>query len=262
MQKLADDLVYDDYRKVFVKRNEPEVKANQSDLLYWLADNVITESPFKSIGAASAALSIPGAKETFDAARKAEKGILKSSLGVLGKGLTRVGGPAGTALFEIPFIAEQIQEGKSAYDILSDPTNYIGPALMETLSTRSGIIKPGTPSRGFLGDVKDTLKLQKIKNPGKVVPGILNTALRLGLPARAIAGLTTGGLYGLIGATALTAGELGYRAYKGEFNDLFSSEGEGDIDDGTPKYLSSQSPTYLNLNSPANLDRSGIMGLK
>ena len=260
--KLADDLVYDSVRKIFVKRNEPEVKANQSDLLYWLADNVITESPFKSIGAASAALSIPGAKETFDAARKAEKGILKSSLGVLGKGLTRVGGPAGTALFEIPFIAEQIQEGKSAYDILSDPTNYIGPALMETLSTRSGIIKPGTPSRGFLGDVKDTLKLQKIKNPGKVVPGILNTALRLGLPARAIAGLTTGGLYGLIGATALTAGELGYRAYKGEFNDLFSSEGEGDIDDGTPKYLSSQSPTYLNLNSPANLDRSGIMGLK
>ena len=30
--KLADDLVYDDFRKVFVKRNEPEIKANQSDL--------------------------------------------------------------------------------------------------------------------------------------------------------------------------------------------------------------------------------------
>jgi len=245
--KIADDLVYDSVRKIFVKRNEPEVKANQSDLLYWLADNVITESPFKSISAASAALSIPGAKETFDAARKAEKGILKSSLGVLGKGLTRVGGPAGTALFEIPFIAEQIQEGKSAYDILSDPTNYIGPALMETLSTRSGIIKPGTPSRGFLGDVKDTLKLQKIKNPGKVVPGILNTALRLGLPARAIAGLTTGGLYGLIGATALTAGELGYRAYKGELDNLFSSE-EGDTSGGV----------FL----PGKLDTTGIMGLK
>ena len=80
-------------------------------MMTWLADNVITESPIASIGVGTAGLSIPGAKETFEAARKADKGILKSSLGVLGKGLTRVGSPAGTALFEIPFIAEQIQEG-------------------------------------------------------------------------------------------------------------------------------------------------------
>jgi len=243
--KFADDLVYDDFRKVFVKRNEPEVKANQSDLLYWLADNVITESPIASIGVGTAGLSIPGAKETFEAARKADKGILKSSLGVLGKGLTRVGSPAGTALFEIPFIAEQIQEGKSPYEILSDPLNYIGPAFTETLTKSAGAIKG--PPKGFLGGVKDTLTFEGVRNPRKAAPGLLNLALRLGLSPRNIALISGTGAIGAIGATALTAYDLIDAYGKGELDNLFSSE-EGDTSDGV----------FL----PGKLDTTGIMGLK
>ena len=243
--KLADDLVYDDFRKVFVKRNEPEVKANQSDLLYWLADNPITESPIASIGVGTAGLSIPGAKETFEAARKADKGILKSSLGVLGKGLTRVGSPAGTALFEIPFIAEQIQEGKSPYEILSDPLNYIGPAFTETLTKSAGAIKG--PPKGFLGGVKDTLTFEGVRNPRKAAPGLLNLALRLGLSPRNIALISGTGAIGAIGATALTAFDLANAYRKGELDNLFSSE-EGDTSGGV----------FL----PGKLDTTGIMGLK
>ena len=128
------------------------------------------------------------------------------------------------------------------------------------LKVLGGAIKG--PSKGILGGIKDTLKFEGVRNPRAAAPGILNTALRLGMAPRAISALAGLTGWGAIAAGLLQAGELGYRAYKGEFNDLFSSEGEGDIDDGTPKYLSSQSPTYLNLNSPANLDRSGIMGLK
>ena len=243
--KIADDLVYDSVRKIFVKRNEPEVKANQSDLLYWLADNVITESPIASIGVGTAGLSIPGAKETFEAARKADKGILKSSLGVLGKGLTRVGSPAGTALFEIPFIAEQIQEGKSPYEILSDPLNYIGPAFTETLTRGAGAIKG--PSKGFLGGVKDTLTFEGVRNPRKAAPGLLNLALRLGLSPRNIALISGTGAIGAIGATALTAFDLANAYRKGELDNLFSSE-EGDTSGGV----------FL----PDKLDTTGIMGLK
>lgn len=243
--KIADDLVYDDFRKVFVKRNEPEVKATQSDLLYWLADNPITESPIASIGVGTAALSIPGAKETFEAARKADKGILKSTASVLGKGLTRIGSPAGTALFEVPFIAEQIQEGKSPYEILSDPLNYIGPAFTESLTRGAGAIKG--PPKGFLGGVKDTLTFEGVRNPRKAAPGLLNLALRLGLSPRNIALISGTGAIGAIGASALTAYDLIDAYRKGELDNLFSSE---EVDTSGGVFI------------PGEIDTSGIMGLK
>ena len=246
--KLADDLVYDDFRKVFVKRNEPEVKATQSDLLYWLADNPITESPIASIGVGTAALSIPGAKETFEAARKADKGILRSTASILGKGLTRVGSPAGTALFEVPFIAEQIQEGRSPYDILSDPLNYIGPAFTESLTRGAGAIKG--PPRGFLGGVKDTLTFEGVRNPRKAAPGLLNLALRLGLSPRNIALISGTGAIGAIGAGALTTYDLIDAYRKGELDNLFSSEETDGVD------------LSKGVSIPGTLDTSGIMGLK
>ena len=244
--KVADDLMYDNVRKVFVKRNDPEVKADQSDILYWLADNVITESPLASIGVGATALSIPGAKETFDAARKADKGVLRSTLGVLGKGLTRVGSPAGTALFEVPFIAEQIQEGRSPYDILSDPLNYIGPAFTESLTRGAGAIKG--PPRGFLGGVKDTLTFEGVRNPRKAAPGLLNLALRLGLSPRNIALISGTGAYGAIAATGLTAFDLANAYRKGELDNLFSSEEEDTSGGGV----------FI----PGEIDTTGIMGLK
>jgi hypothetical protein len=247
--KFADELIYDDVRKIFVKKDDPTVKANQSDVLYWIADNPITESPITSIGVSGAALSVPGAKETFEAARKAEKGILKSTASVLGKGLLRLGAPGPTTLLEIPFLAKQIQEGEGAYDILSNPLNYLGPAFIETLSTKAGALKAGekVAERGILGGIADSLKFKGVRTPAKVSPGLLNTILRLGLPARAIAGIQSGGVYGLIGATALTAGELAYKYSQGELDDLFSSEGQDTGELFSP---------------PTTLDTTGIMGLK
>jgi hypothetical protein len=247
--KFADELIYDDVRKIFVKKDDPTVKANQSDVLYWIADNPITESPITSIGVSGAALSVPGAKETFEAARKAEKGILKSTASVLGKGLLRLGAPGPTALLEIPFLAKQIQEGEGAYDILSNPLNYLGPAFIETLSTKAGALKAGekVAERGILGGIADSLKFKGVRTPAKVSPGLLNTILRLGLPARAIAGIQSGGVYGLIAATALTAGELAYKYSQGELDDLFSSEGQDTGELFSP---------------PTTLDTTGIMGLK
>jgi len=247
--KMADDLMYDSVRKIFVKKDDPMLKANQSDILYWIADNPITESPFKSIGATGAALSIPGAKETFEAARKADKGIFRSTASVLGKGLVRLGAPGPTALLEIPFLAKQIQEGDSAYDILSNPFNYLGPAFMESLATKAGAIKAGekVAERGILGGIADTLKFKGVRSPGKAAPGILNAALRLGLSPRNIALITGTGGWGTLLAGALTAGELAYDYSQGKFDDLFSSEEEG-----------TSEPILL----PKTLDTTGIMGLK
>lgn len=247
--KMADDLMYDSVRKIFVKKDDPMLKANQSDILYWIADNPITESPFKSIGAVGAALSIPGAKETFEVARKADKGIFKSTASVLGKGLVRLGAPGPTALLEIPFLAKQIQEGDSAYDILSNPFNYLGPAFMESLAIKAGAIKAGekVAERGILGGIADTLKFKGVRSPGKAAPGILNAALRLGLSPRNIALITGTGGWGTLLAGALTAGELAYDYSQGKFDDLFSSEEQG---------------TNEVYPLPTTLDTTGIMGLK
>jgi hypothetical protein len=51
----------------------------------------------------------------------------------------------------------------------------------------------------------------------------------------------------LIGATALTAGELAYKYSQGELDDLFSSEGQDTGELFSP---------------PTTLDTTGIMGLK
>ena len=208
MQKLADDLVYDDYRKVFVKRNEPEVKANQSDLLYWLADNEILEEvkqvgkmvgeAVAVIGGATVGLGLPDVKKTI----KERKAIGKSPItGTLAKGFYRLGSPLATAGFTIP---QALDENVSATEMATDPLNYLGLATMETLGKRAGTI--ATPAAAQATGIMGTLKnYATLKNVGEAIPGKLSTALRLGLNPRVIAGASRFlGIPGLIASTGYT----------------------------------------------------------
>jgi hypothetical protein len=206
--KLADDLVYDKDRKVFVKKNEPEVKANQSDLLYWLADNEIPEEVKEigkmvgeaaaMIGGATVGLGLPDAKKTIEEARIAGKSPVK---GVLGKGFYRLGSPLATAAFTAPQI---LDEKTTATDIATDPLNYLGLATMETLGKRAGTIAApaAVEATGIMGALKNYATL---KNVGEAIPGKLSTALRLGLSPRVIAGASRFlGIPGLIASTGYT----------------------------------------------------------
>lgn len=202
--KLADNLIYDDYRKVFVKKNEPEVKANQSDILYYLADYIPEEvqevgkvvgEAVAIIGGATVGFGLPDVKKTI----KERKAIGKSPItGTLAKGFYRLGSPLATAAFTAPQI---LDEKITATDIATDPLNYLGLAFMETLGKKAGTIASpvATKAPGILGLAKDFASL---KNVGEAAPGKFNTLLRLGLNPRTIAGASRFlGIPGLIAST-------------------------------------------------------------
>jgi hypothetical protein len=72
--KLAEQIKYDSYAG-FVKQDDPNVKASQSDVLYWIADNEIPEEVADigkmvgqvgaTIGGATVALGLPDVKKTI-----------------------------------------------------------------------------------------------------------------------------------------------------------------------------------------------------
>ena len=73
--KLAEQIKYDSYAG-FVKQDDPNVKASQSDVLYWIADNEIPEEVAEvgkmvgqvgaTIGGATVALGLPDVKKTVE----------------------------------------------------------------------------------------------------------------------------------------------------------------------------------------------------
>ena len=210
-EKLADDLMYDDVRKVFVIKNNPEVKATQSDILYWLADNEILED-VKQVGtlakdlaitaaAGSAAFALPDLKSTIQESRAAGQSPLKTAGSALAKGFYRLGSPFATAAFTAPQI---LDEEVSATEMATDPYNYLGLAFMENFGKRAGTIAAPVAAKapGILGYAKDFASL---KNVGEAMPGKLNAALRLGLSPRVIAGASRFlGIPGLIASGAYT----------------------------------------------------------
>jgi hypothetical protein len=206
--KLADDLEYDDVRKVFVIKNNPEVKATQSDILYWLADNEIPEEVVEIgkmvgqagavLGGATVALGLPDVKKTIEE----RKAIGKSPItGALAKGFYRLGSPFATAAFTAPQI---LDEEITTKDILTDPLNYLGLATMETFGKKAGTI--AAPAAAEAAGLGSFLKnYTSLKNVGEAVPGRFNTLLRLGLSPRTIAGAARFlGIPGLIASGAYT----------------------------------------------------------
>jgi len=205
--KLAENISYNPYSG-FVKADNPEEKASQSDLLYWIADNEIMEDIKEIgktvgeigavIGGATVGLGLPDVKKTVEEAKAAGKSPVKS---VLGKGFYRLGSPFATAAFTIP---QALDEKVTATEMATDPLNYLGLATMETLGKRAGTIAAPAvaESSGILGALKNYATL---KNVGEAVPGKLNAALRLGLSPRVIAGASRFlGIPGLIASGAYT----------------------------------------------------------
>ena len=206
-QKLASPIKYDQYAG-FVTPEDPNEKASQSDLLYWIADNEIPEEVQEVgkmvgeaaavIGGATVGLGLPDAKKTIEEARIAGKSPVK---GVLGKGFYRLGSPLATAAFTIP---QALDEDTTFKDIGTDPLNYLGLATMETLGKRAGTIAApaATQATGIMGALKNYATL---KNVGEAIPGKLSSALRLGLNPRVIAGASRFlGIPGLIASTGYT----------------------------------------------------------
>ena len=206
--KLAEQIKYDSYAG-FVKQDDPNVKASQSDVLYWIADNEIPEEVANigkmvgqvgaTIGGATVALGLPDVKKTIEE----RKAIGKSPItGTLAKGFYRLGSPLATAAFTVP---QALDENVTATEMATDPLNYLGLATMETLSKRAGSIAApavAAEASGILGTLKNFATL---KNVGEAVPGKLSTALRLGLNPRTIAGASRFlGIPGLIASTGYT----------------------------------------------------------
>jgi hypothetical protein len=203
--KLAEQIKYDSYAG-FVKQDDPNVKASQSDVLYWIADNEIPEEVAEvgkmvgqvgaTIGGATVALGLPDVKKTIEE----RKAIGKSPItGTLAKGFYRLGSPLATAAFTAPQI---LDEETTTKDIVTDPFNYLGLATMETLGTKAGTIAAPSTARapGILGFAKN---LGSLKNVGEAVPGKLSAALRLGLSPKVIAGASRFlGIPGLIASSA------------------------------------------------------------
>ena len=205
--KLAEQIKYDSYAG-FVKQDDPNVKASQSDVLYWIADNEIPEEVQQIgkmvgeaaavIGGATVGLGLPDAKKTIEEARIAGKSPVK---GVLGKGFYRLGSPLATAAFTIPQV---LDEDTTFKDIGTDPLNYLGLATMETLGKRAGTVAAPAAAQatGIMGALKN---YGTLKNVGEAIPGKLSTALRLGLNPRVIAGASRFlGIPGLIASTGYT----------------------------------------------------------
>ena len=201
---LAEQIKYNPYAG-FVKAEQPEEKASQSDLLYWIADNEIPEEiqqvgkmvgeAAAVIGGATVGLGLPDAKKTIEEARIAGKSPVK---GVLGKGFYRLGSPLATAAFTIP---QALDEDTTFKDIGTDPLNYLGLATMETLGKRAGTVAAPSAAQatGIMGALKN---YGTLKNVGEAIPGKLSTALRLGLSPRVLAGASRFlGIPGLIAST-------------------------------------------------------------
>ena len=203
--KLAEQIKYDSYAG-FVKQDDPNVKASQSDVLYWIADNEIPEEVQQVgkmvgeaaavIGGATVGLGLPDVKKTIEERRAIGKSPIT---GTLAKGFYRLGSPLATAAFTAPQI---LDEETTTKDIVTDPLNYLGLATMETLGKRAGTIAAPAAARapGILGFAKD---FGSLKNVGEAIPGKLSTALRLGLNPRVIAGASRFlGIPGLIASSA------------------------------------------------------------
>jgi len=206
-QKLASPIKYDAYAG-FVAPEDQNEKASQSDLLYWIADNEISEEVQQVgkivgeaaavIGGATVGLGLPDVKKTI----QERKAIGKSPItGTLAKGFYRLGSPLATAAFTIP---QALDEDTTLKDIGTDPLNYLGLATMETLGKRAGTVAAPAAAQatGIMGALKN---YGALKNVGEAIPGKLSTALRLGLNPRVIAGASRFlGIPGLIASTGYT----------------------------------------------------------
>ena len=175
---IVEKLKYDNIKGAFVNVNKGDSVAPQSEIKQYAVDNpmeVKVGEPAK----------LP----------KPNKSVLKT----VGKTLAAVGAPLPTALIDTYFINEQVKQGKTTDEIVSNPLNWLGLATMSPLSKAAGIDKAGK----------------------------VNTALRLGLNPGTIRGISRFvGLPGLALSTAMTAYDqyTKYKNQEGFIYKLFNKE--------------------------------------
>jgi len=138
-----------------------------------------------NIGVTAAA--VPGASAVYEARRKPftriVDGVTKSrkamgparaALGPVGKALSGFATPAGIAALTPLNVASSLYEGDSAYEVATDPLNYLGPAFAGTLS------KEATRGMGATSKLAKSLRLGM--SPG----AIKMVSRRFGLPGLAL----------------------------------------------------------------------------
>jgi hypothetical protein len=203
--EIGTPIKYDSNIGAIVNSNTDQ-PATQNQILTFIKDNPLEVTAGTSL--AFAAEEIPGA---YKAARKLDRGRVRSALGITGAlkpVLTTIGTPAMTALLEVPMTAKRLEEGESVTDILTDPLGpALGVAFMEPFSRGAGVIRDA-PKRTMAQGLRNYFNLSDV---GKARPGLTSKALRLGMSPRMIAGASRFlGIPGLL----LGAGLSGYDAYK------------------------------------------------
>jgi len=200
---LAMPIKYDPYAG-FVSAYDSNEKADQSDLLYWIADNPIAENPILTSGILTGTFAIPGAKETYKAAKAGGKGPIMSALSVAGKGLSRAYSPLPVAAIEAASLGSELAKGEDLKNHLTSPFTYMNLAFLENLAPEAA---NATKSVGLLNKAKNYFSLANVGT--KAEPGILNAALRMGLNPRTIAAVSRyAGIPGLIASSAYTGWDM------------------------------------------------------
>ena len=212
--EVGTPIKYDSNIGAIVNENTDQ-PASQNQILSYIKDNPLKVTAGTSL--AFAAEEIPGAYKTARGVGETGplpkgRGRVRSALGITGAlkpVLTTIGTPAMTALFEVPFVTKQLEEGKTATEILTDPLEgpALGLAFMEPFSKRAGVIRDA-PKRTMAQGLRNYFNLSDV---GKARPGVTSAFLRLGMSPRMIAGASRFlGIPGLL----LGAGLSGYDAYK------------------------------------------------
>lgn len=197
---LAMPIKYDPYAG-FVSAHDSNEKVDQSDLLYWIADNPIAENPLLTSAALTGALAVPGGKEVYKGARAEGKGAIRSGARVALKGLGRAFSPLPVAVIESADIGSDIAKGTDLKERLTSPLSYMNLAFLENLAP--SVARPA----GALNKVKDYFTLANVGT--KAEPGILSAALRMGLNPRTIAAVSRyAGIPGLIASSAYTGWDM------------------------------------------------------
>ena len=130
---------------------------------------------------------IPGASAVYAARRKPftrivdgvtktrpAMGTARAALGPVGKALSGFATPAGIAALTPLNVASSLYEGDSAYEVATDPLNYLGPALA------GGLSKEATRGMGATSKLAKSLRLGM--SPG----AIKMVSRRFGLPGLAL----------------------------------------------------------------------------
>jgi len=200
---LAMPIKYDPYAG-FVNVYDSNEKVDQSDLLYWIADNPIADNPVLTAGSLIGGLSIPGVKETYKAAKAKGKGTLGTALSIAEKGLGRAFSPLPVAVIEAAELGSEVAKGNNLKEHFTSPFTYMNLAFLENLTPN---VATAAKPVGLLNKAKDYFTLANVGT--KAEPGILNAALRMGLNPRTIAAVSRyAGIPGLIASSAYTGWDM------------------------------------------------------